>query len=167
MVSQELTAEGINQYLASLSCNLGGKLAHFRAIRTFVNWLVRNDYLKDNPLRKVDPPKPPKRILPSLTTDQVAYLMETVGNLRDKAIISLFADSGMRLSELSSIKASDIDWEDCTMTIIGKGNKQRKAPFTEKTAVLLRQVISHNGTGENIWGIKRKSIQDMLLELRN
>ena len=60
-------------------------------------------------------------------------------------MVSLFVDSGMRLSELISVKASDIDWENYTITIIGKGNKQRKAPFTERTAILLREVISQNG----------------------
>ena len=161
----DLTPEGINKFLASLTCNGGGKLAYFRAIRAFCNWLVRNDYLKDNPLKKVDPPKPAKPILPSLTTEQVSYLVERVDTLRDKAIISLFADSGMRLNELSNIKASDIDWENYTITIWGKGNKQRKAPFTERSANLLRELISQNGTGENIWHMKRRGIQNMLLEL--
>jgi integrase/recombinase XerD len=148
-----------------LKCNAGGKLAYFRAIRAFVNWLVRNDYLKDNPLKKVDAPKPPKPILPSLTVEQVSYLIEQVYSLTHKAIISLFADSGMRLSELANIKACDIDWTNHTITIWGKGNKQRKAPFTEKTARLLRELISQNGTGENIWRMKPKGIQNMLLEL--
>jgi integrase/recombinase XerD len=160
-----LTPTSINEFLTNLKCNAGGKLAYFRAIRAFVNWLVRNDYLKDNPLKKVDAPKPSKPILPSLTVEQVSYLMEQVDSLTHKAIISLFADSGMRLSELASIKACDIDWTNCTVIIWGKGNKQRKAPFTQGTARLLEEVISQNGTGENIWGMNRKQIQWMLRTL--
>ena len=68
----ELTAKGINDFLASLNCG-NGKFAYYRAIRAFCNWPVRNDYLKDNPLKKVDPPKPIKPILPSLTNEQVNY----------------------------------------------------------------------------------------------
>lgn len=141
------------------------RLAYFRAIRVYVNWLVRNDYLRNNPLRKVDPPKPKKMILPSLSIDQVNLLIEAVDSLRDKTIISLFADSGMRLTELTNIKACDIDWTNNTITIWGKGNKQRKAPFTVKTAGLLRTIVAQNGTGENIWHMKRRGIQNMLLEL--
>jgi integrase len=163
--SYELTPEGINEFLANLNCNAGGKLAYYRAIRAFGNWLVRNDYLKDNPLKKVDPPKPAKPILPSLTREQVDYLVRYVDDLRDKVIISLFADSGMRLSELASIKLTDIDWENYTVTIWGKGGKQRKAPFTEKTTKLLTKLISQNGIGENIWHMKPRGIQNMLLEL--
>lgn len=82
----------------------------------------------------MDAPKPTKEILPSLITGQVNYLIEQADNLRDKAIISLFADSGMRLSELANIKSSDIDWQSYTITIWGKGNKQRRPSFTERTA---------------------------------
>ena len=160
----ELTAEGINQFLTNLKCG-NGKFAYFRAIRALCNWLVRNDMLSQNPLKKVDAPKPCKRILPSLTPQEVSYLMDFVDNLRDKAIISLFADSGMRLDELTNIKEAYIDWENHTITIWGKGNKQRKSPFTEKTAKLLRELISQNGIGENIWHMKRRGVQNMLLEL--
>lgn len=160
----ELTGDGINRFLSSLTCQ-NGKHAYFRAIRALCNWLIRNDYLEKNPLKKVDPPKPSKRILPSLTTEQVNYLIGKVDSLRDKAIISLFADSGMRLNELACIRAYDIDWDSYTITIWGKGNKQRRAPFTDKTAAMLRELVSQNGAGENIWHMKRRGIQDMLLEL--
>jgi site-specific recombinase XerD len=163
ILNSYLTPSGINNFLTGLKCNSGGKAAYYRAIRAFCNWLSKNDYLKDNPIRKVDPPKPAKRILPSQTDEQVRFLMEQVKSIRDKAIISLFADSGMRLNELTNIKSSDIDWTNYTITIIGKGNKQRKAPFTERSAKLLRVQIDNNGTGENIWNMKRKSIQCMLL----
>jgi site-specific recombinase XerC len=53
--SYKLASEGINIFLANLKCDAGGELAYFRAIRAFCNWLVRNDYVKDNPLKKVDP----------------------------------------------------------------------------------------------------------------
>ena len=78
----------------------------------------------------MDAPKTSEVILPSLTSEQVDYLINVADNLRDKCIISLFADSGMRLSELVNVKADDIDWHKYTVTISGKGNKQRKAPFT-------------------------------------
>ena len=45
----------------------------------------------------------------------------------------------MRLNELANIKTNDIDWENYTTTIWGKGNKQRKAPFTERSARLVRE----------------------------
>jgi len=67
--------------------------------------------------RIVDAPKPSRQILPSLNMKQVDSLIEQADNLRDEVIISLLADSGMRLSELANIKAGDIDWESHTITI--------------------------------------------------
>ena len=144
----ELTAEGINNFLSSLSCG-NGKFTYFRAIRASVNWLIRNDYIKDNPLKRVDPPKPGKPILPSLTKEQVQYLMDKTDSLRDKCIISLLADSGMRLSELVNIRDSDIDWGNYTITIWGKGNKQRKAAFTPDTATLIREYLASDGHNQD------------------
>ncbi|MFC2042362.1 tyrosine-type recombinase/integrase [Chloroflexota bacterium] len=50
-------------------------------------------------------------MLPSLTKEQVETLTTEAWNVRDKAIISLFTESGLRLSELASIKLQDIDWD--------------------------------------------------------
>ena len=163
----DLTPEGITHFLSNLSCTAGGKHAYFRAIRAFVNWLARNDYLEDNPISKVDPPKPSRPILSSLTADQVDYLIGQASNLRDKCIISLLADSGMRLGEIANVQANDIDWESYTITVWGKGSKQRKAPFAERTADLLRQWIPNNGSGNNIWHLKERGIQTMLQGLES
>ena len=126
-IGTELTPQAINNFLSSLKCN-NGKYSYYRCIRALCNWLIKNELIKNNPISKIEAPKPAKRILPSLTNEQVAFLIDHAESLRDKAIISLFSDSGMRLNELTNVKASDIDWTKYTITIIGKGNKQRKAP---------------------------------------
>jgi site-specific recombinase XerD len=115
-----------------------------------------------------------KIILPSLTPEQVEYLIQEADTIRDKAIISLFADSGIRLTELLSIKESHIDFSSNTVIIWGKGGKQRKAPFTRRTAELLREwlrvkrvsLVTEN-MYINIWGLRRRGIQIMLWRLEN
>ena len=118
----------------------------------------------------VDPPKMTKVILPSLTNEQVEYLIKQAENVRDKTIISLFADSGMRLNELLNIKESHIDWESQTVIIWGKGGKQRKAPFTRRTAELLGEYLKVKGVSTvngnmNVWNIRRRGVQIMLYRL--
>jgi integrase len=127
--------------------------------------LTKEGYLAENPIDRVNAPKPSKQILPSLTLKQVNYLIEQADNIRDKAIISLFADSGMRLSELANVRVCDIDWESCTIIIWGKGNKQRRAPFTQGTATLLKEWLSQNGTDSNIWHLNVWGIISMLRRL--
>ncbi len=113
-----------------------------------------------------------KVILPSLTHEQVAYLITQADTVRDKAIISLFADSGIRLNELLGIKEQHIDWETQTIIIWGKGGKQRKAPFTKRTADLLYEYLKVKGVSQvsekvyiNMWGVRRRGIQIMLYRL--
>jgi site-specific recombinase XerD len=164
----DLTPSDINSFLANLSCN-NGRNAYYRAIRAFCNWLYRQGYIADNPITRVDPPKMTKVILPSLTSGQVDYLIASADNVRDKAIISMFADSGIRLNELLHIRKGDIDLEIMTVTVWGKGGKQRKAPFTKRTAELLRQVLrvnKVNRVSKNIWGLERRGIQIMLYRLQ-
>jgi integrase len=122
--------------------------------------------MKESPLRKADPPKPPKPILPSMTREQVDCLVGQVDAVRHKAIISLFFDSGMRLNELVNVKVGNINRDDSTVTIWDKGNKQRRAPFTHWTADLLREPLRNDGTGENVWGTGRKGIEAMLTNLK-
>jgi site-specific recombinase XerD len=171
IVGCNVKASQIVHFLGGLECGNGGKHAYYRALRAFYSWCYSNKSglhlsAQDNPLLLVDPPKVEKRLMPSITEDQLCTLIDSVEDVRDKCIISLLADSGMRLNELSNTKACDIDWEHFTITIWGKGNKQRKAPFTENTAYLLRTVVSNDGTGANIWGINKYGIQKLFKRLK-
>jgi integrase/recombinase XerC len=128
--------------------------------------MVRNGIMTSNPISSVDPPKIRKSIPPSLSQTELTNLINEASYITHKAIISLLADSGMRLSEVAYVKSSDIDWNDNTIVIWGKGNKQRGSPFTANTGVLLRDLISHNGTGTNIWHMTRRGIQSILNDYR-
>ncbi len=166
----DISGQNIQQFLNNLQCTNDGRHGYYRALRTFYRWLYspKSGYRlnpQDNPILLVEAPKVDKKILPSLTLEQVDYLIGVANNLRDRAIISLFSYSGMRLHELVHIGTQDIDWEDCTITIWGKGGKQRKAPFTDRSAKLLRELISQNGTGINIWHIDYREVETMLKRL--
>ena len=95
----------MNRFLTALSCSLGGKYGYFKDIRAFYNWLYSprsglGFRPEDNPILWVEAPKRPQLILPSLSLEQVMKLIGICANLRDKAIIALFSESGLRLSEL-------------------------------------------------------------------
>jgi len=170
VVGLHITGLDITYFLGSLECSGGGRHAYYRALRTFYNWLYspKSGYRlnpQDNPIRIVDIPKREKRIMPSINEEQVEQLVSAVDNLRDECIIRLLFDSGMRLSELTNIQRSDIDWDTLTITIIGKGNKQRRAPFTEETARLLKIYLGDNHCSSNIWGLTKYGIETMLRKL--
>ncbi|MFC1988523.1 tyrosine-type recombinase/integrase [Chloroflexota bacterium] len=115
----------------------------------------------------VDPPKVEKKILPPLSDVQVEFLIENTLNLRDKAIIALFTESGLRLSELVNIKPNDIDWGNRLIRVVCKGNKEALAVYCERTELLLWEWLSmYCPNGDNIWGMNKWGISDMLKKLR-
>lgn len=159
-----LTTEGIRAYLAALTCG-NGKSNYYRVIKTFCNWLYKEGLIKENPILRVDPPTRIKYILPSLSPEQFDLLLSQVNKLRDRAILCLLIDSGLRLTEIAGVKPSDIDFNDKTIHIFGKGNKEGLVPFTERTAILLRTLIAENPS-TNLWkGANRRGIQIMLNRL--
>jgi integrase/recombinase XerC len=108
-----------------------------------------------------------KTMLPALTREQVEYLIGVVESPRDKAIISLFTESGLRLSELAKIKASDIDWQARTIRTLGKGREEALAPFGSLSEAYLRQWLSvYNPNGQGIWGLNRWGVSIMLQRLK-
>jgi site-specific recombinase XerD len=155
----ELSAQGFNEFLTGLECE-NGKHSYFRTLRVVCNWMVRNGMMKENPIMNVDPPKVHEGILPSLSNIELTSLLDQASNPTHKAIIALLADSGMRLSEVTNVKVGDIDWATNTILIWGKGSKQRKAPFTDSTGRLLRDIPY--SPGKNIWNMTRRGIQSML-----
>ena len=170
-IGTHITAQHISDFIESLECTNGGKHAYYRALRTFYNWLYSKKSVydlnpQDNPILLVESPKVGRRELPSLTAEQTKTLIEAAHCLRDKCIVSLLADSGIRLSELCSIRTDDINWGTNTVTIIGKGDKQRRAPFTQRTANLLKTHLCNNGHfNSNVWGINQYGVQKMLRTL--
>jgi len=113
----------------------------------------------------VESPKVGKRILPSLTPEQLDYLIDQVECNRDKAIISLFADSGLRLSELANVNRHNIDWQHRLIKVICKGNKEGYAPFGSRTEKLLREWLAQCPASNKLWDISEWGISWMLRKL--
>jgi integrase/recombinase XerC/integrase/recombinase XerD len=126
LIGYPITPEGINAYLNSLTCG-NAKHNYYRVIKTLCRWLYLTDQIASNPIEKVLPPRRQKKLLPAISKDQLDILVTHALNERDKVILNLLWYSGMRLSEAASVKASDFNWEEGTVTVLGKGNRYRKA----------------------------------------
>jgi integrase len=144
--------------------NPGNRHAYYRAVKTFYNWRSETFGLS-SPMKHMHAPRLGKLILPSLTREQVLTLLYTLDNARDKAIISLFTESGLRLSELASIKPDNINWTNRTIRIIGKGLKEAAAPFGPLTEHYLQTWLNEYEADGNIWGLNTWGISSMLRRL--
>jgi len=102
------------------------------AVRTFLNFLVETGALKSNAAVHVQAPKPSRRLPATMDADQVASLLAIEGEeplaVRDRAILELFYSSGLRLAELVSLNLGDVDADDRTVRVTGKGGKTRIVP---------------------------------------
>lgn len=104
------------------------------ALRSFYKFLLREQLVKENPFLLVSLPKQDKRI-PSFLYEEELKELFTVSDVntplgqRNQAILELLYATGMRVSELCSLKESDLDLSMDTVLVHGKGSKQRYVPF--------------------------------------
>jgi integrase/recombinase XerC len=111
------------------------------AIRSFYRWLMREGQAAQNPAAQVRAPKSAKKLPGTLDTDTVARLLDIPDEsplaLRDRAIMEIFYSSGLRLSELASLRWDQVDTAAGLITVTGKGNKTRVVPLGSYAAKAL------------------------------
>jgi integrase/recombinase XerC len=117
------------------------------SLRTFYNWLIREGDANANPAVGVRAPKRRRPLPKTLDVDEVAQLLDTDPGhdpvaVRDHAILELFYSSGLRLAELTGLDADDLDLPSREITVLGKGNKQRRLPVGGKAAAALMQWLA-------------------------
>ena len=133
---EKISLEDINSYLYYLKDKYNSKPATLArkasTIRVFFNYVTQeNKLLEINPAQNLKNPKLDKRQPKYLTLDDSKKLLQITASednrnsKRDYAIITLFLNCGMRLAELVAIDIKDIKFDECKMTVIGKGNKER------------------------------------------
>ena len=115
------------------------------AIRSFLKWLVKNDYPVLQP-EKLDVPKMTSRSLKFLEEDQVERLLaqpllSTDTGLRDKAILELLFSTGLRVSELVSLNRDKVNLETREFGVIGKGRKARLVFISHRAAEYLERYL--------------------------
>jgi len=112
------------------------------AIRSFYNYLLREQEVTRNPAHGVRAPKSERRLPDTLSVDDIARLLSVeAGDIlatRDLAMLELLYSSGLRVSELVSLDLADLDLKECTVRVTGKGNKTRVVPVGTKARSALR-----------------------------
>ncbi|MCX6006789.1 MAG: tyrosine-type recombinase/integrase [Chloroflexi bacterium] len=155
----------IDKCLASIPANVNGlstRHASYRA--TFYRWL-NTEFGFSNPINSISAPILGRPIMPTLDESMVHQLIGAVDNIRDIAIIALFVESGLRLSELANIKLDDINWTGRSIRVQGKGRKTAFAPFGIMSKKYLKDWLSEYNPDGNIWGMTKCGIAIMLARL--
>jgi integrase/recombinase XerC len=107
------------------------------SVRSFLNFLCREGFIKSNPAKLVSTPKTEKRLPQFLSVDDVFSLIEKPDGIglihaRDRAILELLYSSGLRVSEISELNVDDINTKEGLVKVRGKGKKERILPIGSK-----------------------------------
>lgn len=101
-------------------------------IKLFFAWCQNEEFIIKNPCADIKPMKEPTRLRKPLTVEQVEQLRDTVLTKRERAVLEFYLATGCRLSEGLDVKIKDIDFNNKTLLVIGKGDKERRVYFTER-----------------------------------
>lgn len=175
-VISKIKLDDIHAFLSYLAIDLKSqpstRARKISTIRIFFNYLSQKAGLIDNnPAQNLETPKIGKRMPKYLTLDESKKLLNVTisnesddeNNIRDYAIITLFLNCGMRLSELVNININDITFSECKLNVIGKGNKERTIYLNKACMNAIQNYIENARPKE---GIKYDSKDALFLSKR-
>lgn len=119
---------------------------HYRNLQQWFKWLEDEEEITRSPMARLKPPKIDETTPDVLTDEQLAALLDQCKgkdwlDRRDMAIIRLLMDTGMRVSELVGMSVDDVDFDANLARVVGKGRRERHAPFGKKTAQALDRYL--------------------------
>ena len=120
---------------------------YLRALQAFWSWLEREDFIQQNPFARLKIPKAPKKIIPIFSEAQLRQLFGAVNisspiGYRDYTIMLTLLDTGIRCSELTSLRLTDVNLEGRLLKVWGKGNKERLVPIGAKVQKALWKYLA-------------------------
>lgn len=143
---KEIQTEEIRKYLAdykeNAKCNAVTIDNLRRVLSSFFSWLEDENYIIKSPVRRIHKVKTPIIIKDTLTDENLEKLRDTSSCIRDLVLIEMLYSTGIRVGELIKLNISDINFEDRSCKVFGKGNKQREVYFDARTKIHLKQYIN-------------------------
>lgn len=114
----------------------------YRSLQQFFRWLVDEGEIRDSPMARMRPPTIPETPPPVLRDEELHKLLDTTAGQgfderRDRAVVLLLVDTGIRLGEIAGLRVDDIDWDLEVLTVTGKGRRPRAVAFGRKVAKAL------------------------------
>lgn len=138
---EAVAADDVRAFLVSLRGAVAPSTEYrnYSGLRQFCKWLVAEGELEASPLDNIRPPSVPEPTTPMLSGEQMKALLadcagNDLGSRRDRAIVMLLADTGMRRAELAGLTVDDLDLPLRVAHVVGKGRRPRTVPYGARTA---------------------------------
>ena len=143
----------INGYFAERHAQTKATTANRRltVLKRFFRWALRERHLLQDPTLQLQAAKQPLRMPKTLTEFQVEALLaapdvSSALGVRDRTMLELMYASGLRVSELVTLKVFNISLNDNVLRVFGKGNKERLVPFGEVASLWLKNYLAQPRT---------------------
>ena len=163
---EEVSLSVLKEYLAKQSERLKpNSLGHrIRFIRSLFRYAFEEGYVARNPSLKLKEPKASKRIPKFLIEEDVIHLRISCQSLRDHALLQFLYSNGCRVGEVHRLNREDINWENGSAIVNGKGSKQREVYFTTECKVWLKKYLdSRVDSCEALFVTERNPIHRMTI----
>ena len=156
-ILKRITLDDIHSFISYISTHNKSKPAtrarKVSTIRIFFKYLSQKaGILETNPAQNLETPKLNKRLPKYLSLDESKKLLaasaneDNRNNVRNHAITTLFLNCGMRLSELIGIDINNIDFSECKLTVVGKGDKERTVYLNKACMKVLEEYLKERPT---------------------
>ena len=143
-ISEERIQDFIYQVSKTMSARSQSRI--ISGLRSFFDYLVFEDYRKDNPLELIESPKIGRKLPDTLSTEEIDRLIESIDlshpqGERNRCILETLYSCGLRVSELITLKLSDLYFDEGFIRVVGKGDKQRLVPISPLTVKYINLYI--------------------------
>ena len=124
-------------------------------LNSFFNYLIFEKYRKDNPMEHIESPKIGRKLPDTLTTGEIDSLIKAIDlssphGERNRAMLETLYGCGLRVSELTGLKISDLFFEEDFIKVTGKGNKQRFVPISPVNKKYIDLYRNHVRVHQNV-----------------
>lgn len=113
-----------------------------RILSSYFSWLEDENYIVKNPIRRIHKIKTAKLVKETFTDEEVETMRDYCKENRDLALIDFLYSTGVRVGELVNVNIEDVNFEDRSCIVLGKGNKQREVYFDARTKIHLQEYIN-------------------------
>ena len=150
-----ITEDELQQFIYEAAKTLSARSQSrlISGLRSFFDYLIFEDYRKDNPTQLIEAPKIGRKLPDTLSEEEINQLIDSIDlssthGQRNKTLLETLYSCGLRVSELISLQLSDLFFEEGFIRVTGKGDKQRFIPinnYTQKLITVYCKLVRNHG----------------------
>ena len=158
---KNITTEDIRNYLSKYkeetNCSATTIDNVRRIFSTFFSWLEDEDYIVKSPVRRIHKVKTAITVKETFTDENIETLRDNCKSIRNLSLVEMLYSTGMRVGEILNLNTSDLNFENRSCIVLGKGNKQREVYFDAKTKLHIQEYIATRNDDNDALFVSSKS----------